>query len=107
MSSQASSSPATRQVYHVILAGPLITITPLLGELVIFMLLFGAVDGTVALISAATFAGIIIIVALMMYFGVRLVLSEEGIRYQNIGFNKGERGIPWRELRGGSAATLS
>jgi len=22
-------------------------------------------------------------------------------------FNKGERGIPWRELRGGSATTLS
>jgi hypothetical protein len=43
-------------------------------------------DPTVALICAGVFAGILGILALMLRFGIRLVITDESIAYYNIGF---------------------
>jgi hypothetical protein len=87
MTSETTPPPPTRQVYHLGLTGPLLRLSLILGGLIAVWLIFRLVDFTFALFSALSFAVVVGVVGLVLYFAVSLTLSPEGITYRNMWFS--------------------
>lgn len=84
-SPSAQPSSSTRQVYRVLVLRPVVTVSLLLGGLVVFEWI-AIRDLTVTLIAAGSFAAIIGSATALVYFGAYLSTSEAGITYRNYGF---------------------